>query len=229
MAQDRIEIPGSRRSAPDARRIGAAPDEEASVSVYLKRPGASPEPGSAAVVGRERLRSDRAAALTAGMESIAAFAKQHGLAVVEKDPARRLVKLSGRLSDLSQAFGTELALYEHPSGAFRGRTGALTAPADMAGQIEAVLGLDQRPIATPKSIRLPAAKAAQAHLPNAVAALYGFPEPAGAGKGECIALIELGGGVSSTDTAAAFKAMGLAAPKVVAVAVSGGANQPGKD
>ena len=229
MAQDRIEIVGSRRDAPDARRIGAAPDEAASVSVYLKRPGAAPEPGSAVVIGRARLRRDRETALDAGVESIAAFARQHGLVVVEQDPARRLVRLSGSVSDLSQAFGTKLALYEHPGGAFRGRSGVLTAPADVAGQIEAVLGLDQRPIATPKSIRLPAAKAAQAHLPNAVAALYGFPKPAGAGKGECIALIELGGGVSSTDTAAAFKAMGLAAPEVTAVAVSGGANQPGKD
>ncbi|HEY5009098.1 MAG TPA: S53 family peptidase [Caulobacteraceae bacterium] len=230
MAQDRSEIAGSHRAAPDAERIGPArSDDRATVSLYLKRPGALAESGSTPIVGRERLRRDREAATADGFDRIAAFAKSHDLSVVERDPARRLVKLSGRIADLSAAFGTGLELYGSPDGAFRARSGMLTAPADVANLLEAVLGLDQRPIATPKSIRLPAAAAAQAHLPNVVAALYGFPKPAGAGKGECIALIELGGGVATADTAAAFKSMGLAAPKVTAVLVSGGTNQPGKD
>ena len=118
-------------------------------------------------------------------------------------------------------------MFDHPSDPFRGRSGSLTAPSNVADVVEAVLGLDQRPIATPKSVRASKAKAAEARFPNAVAALYGFPKTTG--QGECIAIIELGGGVSTADTAAAFAAMGLTPPSVVAIPVSGGSNQPGKD
>jgi len=160
---------------------------------------------------------------------IAAFAQSHNLTVVESDPARRLVKVSGKMSDLGAAFGANLALYKHASGTFRGRTGPLTAPSDIANDLEAVLGLDQRPIATPKLVKPAAAAANTSFFPNAVAALYGFPQTPGKGAGECVAIIELGGGVSDSDTQAAFQAMGIPAPKVIPIAVSGGVNQPGKD
>jgi kumamolisin len=161
------------------------------------------------------------------MDHIIAFAAGHYLTVEEQSPARRLVQVSGRIQDLEAAFGAALEMFDHPSGPFRGRSGPLTAPSDVSDLVEAVLGLDQRPIATPKFIRAARPDAASAHWPNAVAALYGFPKATG--EGECIALIELGGGVSDADTNAAFAAMGLAPPKVVAIPVSGGANAPGQD
>jgi kumamolisin len=49
------------------------------------------------------------------------------------------------------------------------------------------------------------------------------------GKGQCIGLIELGGGFTPSDTTAAFQAMGLPAPTVVAVSVDGGTNTPSPD
>ena len=229
MSSERIVISGSERAAPLAKAVGEPdPNETAVVSLYLKRQGAA-EPGTLAVRGRDAIRRDREHAMTASARPIEAFAKAHHLDIVERDPARRLIRLSGRLQDLEAAFGTTLHLFQHPDGRFRGRSGALTAPADVADALEAVLGLDQRPIATPKLVRKPAAAAAAGHLPNAVAALYGFPRTAGAGKGECIAIIELGGGVSDADTQSAFKAMKLAPPQVVAVPVGTGSNQPGKD
>ena len=121
-------------------------------------------------------------------------------------------------------------MYQHPDGPYRGRSGSLTAPPEVAEALEAVLGLDQRPAATAKSVRLSAAASeAVAHLPNAVAGLYDFPITTGAGAGECIAIIELGGGVSDADTAAAFEAMNLSPPQVIVVSVGGAASQPGKD
>jgi kumamolisin len=42
------------------------------------------------------------------------------------------------------------------------------------------------------------------------------------GAGQCIALIELGGGFRDSDNKKAFKAMNLNTPKVTAVSVSGG-------
>ena len=92
-----------------------------------------------------------------------------------------------------------------------------------------MLGLDQRPIATPKLVKVRAEAVNTSYLPNAVAALYGFPKPSGNGSGECIAIIELGGGVSDSDTQAAFQAMGISAPTVAVVSVDGAASTAGVD
>jgi len=71
-----------------------------------------------------------------------------------------------------------------------------------------------------------------------VAALYNFPSGL-TGQGQSIALIELndvdnsgnptGAGYQTSDLAAYFKGLGIAAPSVVAVSVDGGANVPGPD
>jgi kumamolisin len=45
--------------------------------------------------------------------------------------------------------------------------------------------------------------------------------------GQCIAIIELGGGYNEADNSAAFAAMGLDLPEIVAVPVDGGSNKPG--
>jgi kumamolisin len=227
MPTNRTIIQGSERDDPRAARIGAAdPDKEAVVSLYLKR--APAEPGSLPVRSREAMRGEREPGLAAAADRIAAFATEHHLRVVERDLARRLIKVSGKIQDLESAFGTQLHIFQHQDGRFRARSGSLTAPRDVAEVLEAVLGLDQRPIATPKSIRRADATTAQAHLPSDVARLYDFPT-SGAGQGQCIAIIELGGGVSAADTESAFKAMGLTPPQVIAVAVGDGSNQPGKD
>ena len=86
------------------------------------------------------------------MDRIAAFANAHGLTVAERHSGRRLVSLSGPLRALEAAFGTELHMYDHPKGRLRARAGTLSAPAEVADVVEAVLGLDQRPVATPKSV-----------------------------------------------------------------------------
>jgi kumamolisin len=229
MSSHRVVITGSERTAPQANALGPAdPDEIVVVSLYLKRAQLA-EPGSLPVIGRAALRLRREQSMAAPAKLVEAFAQAHSLAVIEFDPARRLSRLSGRLADLESAFGTKLQLFQHPTGPFRGRSGSLSAPAEVGDAVDAVLGLDQRPIATPKVMRLPAQQAEEAHLPNAVAKLSGFPAPPGAGKGECIAIIELGGGVSDSDTTRAFAAMNLSPPEVVAVSVGTGSNQPGKD
>ena len=222
MTSARKTIPGSARTPPASAPVGSPdPKAQVEVSVYLKRPAAP------ARTSRSKLRSARDAQMQPALEQVAAFARAHGLKVTERHPGRGLVKVAGPLAQLEAAFGTRLQLYEGASGRFRARSGELSAPGDMADLIEAVLGLDQRPVATPKSVRLVSAPADAGHLPNAVTELYGFPP--GDGSGQTIAIIELGGGVSEADTHAAFQAMGLAAPQVVAVLVDGGTNAPGKD
>jgi kumamolisin len=54
--------------------------------------------------------------------------------------------------------------------------------------------------------------------------LYGFPQ--GTGQGTCIGIIELGGGYRPADLRTYFKRLGIALPKVSAVSVDHGKNQP---
>lgn len=222
MASARKAIPGSGRTPAQATPAGAPdPQARAEVSVYLKRPPAQ------ARTTRWALREDREAQMRPGFGQVAAFADTHGLEVVERSAGRGMLKLAGPIAALEAAFGTKLALFDGPRGPFRARSGELSAPEEMVDLVEAVLGLDQRPVATAKSVRLAHAQAGAGHLPNAVTRLYGFPP--GDGGGETIAVIELGGGVSSADTRAAFRAMGLTAPRVVPVRVDGATDTPGKD
>ena len=112
---------------------------------------------------------------------------------------------------------------------FRARAGALSVPANIVDSIEAVLGLDTRPIAEPKLTPHIDPHAVFGHLPTEVAELYGFPKTDGMGAGQCIALIELGGGCRDSDNVMAFAAMGLQTPSVLSISVSNGINNSGVD
>jgi len=56
--------------------------------------------------------------------------------------------------------------------------------------------------------------------------MYDFPTGAD-GKGQCIALIELGGGFRKSDLKAYFSDLGISAPKVTAISVDRARNHPG--
>jgi kumamolisin len=82
-----------------------------------------------------------------------AFAHAHGLQVKEVSPGGRSVTLAGTAKAMSTAFGVSLARYETPGGSYRGTTGPVQVPADLAPVIEAVVGLDNRPHARPHDSR----------------------------------------------------------------------------
>jgi len=163
------------------------------------------------------------------------FAREHNLTVKEKSPARRTVILSGTVSAMNQAFGVELKQYEHPNGRYRGRTGSVQLPVELQDVVEGVFGLDNRPQAKPHFRRrrgLAGARAAALNLsytPVQVAALYNFPTGVD-GSGECIALIELGGGYNPTDLSNYWNQLNLTeTPTVSAVSVGNGSNSPTGD
>jgi kumamolisin len=240
---ERYTIPGSER-APlyGARSAGAVtPDERIEVSVRVRaRPGTRDPAASGALedkppVEREYLsREEYAARHGAAPDDIAkveAFAKQHHLAVVESSAPRRTVVLSGTASALSAAFGATLMQFEHDGGTYRGRTGSLSVPADLAGIVEGVFGLDNRPQATPHFQVLGgdgvvvARDAGASFTPPQLAKLYGFPTGVD-GSGQCIAIIELGGGFKPADITAYFTGLKLPVPNVKAISVDGGKNHP---
>jgi len=222
------DFPDSQIGAPpDATRIGSAPiDARIEVSLYLKSRGGAAQAVAGAADPRAALAADRAMHHKDDIARIRRFAAAQGLEIVTVEPARRLIKLAGTVGMLQAAFGTQLDLYRQGDRQFRARTGMLHLPADLLPIVEAVLGLDDRPAAFAKALPM-TAPAPAGYRPNQVAALYDFPTGV-TGAGQCIALIELGGGYLDSDNQAAFAAMGLAVPTLVAVPIDGAANGPGQ-
>jgi kumamolisin len=244
--QDRVELKGSARAAlPGWQDVGAAdPKQQIEVSVFLRRGSKPGEFPPAALMGarlpheRKYLTREEFARLhgasAADVKKIRAFAAQYGLRVVSEDRASRMVKLSGTVQSFNDAFGANLRRYEHRSGAFRCRTGSLTIPAELELVVEGVFGLDNRP-QTKAHFRLRKKKpnvhakaAAASYSPLQVAQAYGFPSGA-TGAGQCIGVIELGGGYRASDLDAFFRSLGITTPKVTAVSIDGAANSPTGD
>ncbi len=233
-------LPGSeRKPLRDARAIGRTdPEQRLEVTILLRRRDAAGLRTRLADLARGEAGGHLApeafaeayGADPADLTKVADFARAHDLAVVCADPGRRTVILSGTVAQHEAAFGVELQDFEFDGGAYRGRTGPLHVPDELHGVVEAVLGLDNRPVARPHFRRRGAearAGAGAAFTPPELARLYGFP--AGDGKGQCIALIELGGGYRPADIKAYFAGLGIPAPKLRTDGVDHAANRPSGD
>ena len=159
---------------------------------------------------------------------VEAFARDKGLRLIGKDATRRVLTLAGNASAMSSAFGVELGKYEHRGRPYRGRVGYIRVPAKLADIIQSVLGLDDRPQAQPRLRIRPLVDPTQAVVftPPQVANLYDFPTE-GIGTGQCIALIELGGGYVQADLDDYFAGLQLQSPTVSSVSVDGASNNPG--
>jgi kumamolisin len=233
-----VSLPGSERTPHRGSRVKGPIDgnQTIEVRITLKAPASleqkTDELAGQSLQSRTYLsREDFAktyATDDATIEKIEQFAREHGLAVSRIDSSQHVVYLTGNARDVSLAFQTYLECYEHPDGTtYRGRIGAIHVPEDLAGLIVSVNGLDDRPVAKPK-IRLRPADAAQAapsvnYTPQELAALYSFPAPPNPGQGQCIAILELGGGFRQSDLNTYF---GSGGPTVSAVSVDRGRNAP---
>lgn len=198
------QLAGSeRRVRKGATRVGPSdPAETVLVSLYVRRqPGAPPLPtldsytaknlGQRVNLSRSEF-AERYGASPADLQVVADFAKAASLTVVETDPARRLVQVSGSVAQVSKAFGVDLANYRSAQETYRGREGAIQLPDAVAGVVEGVFGLDNRRMArrmggvgtTPAPVPVTPPQLAQA---------YNFPSPAQGATGQAIALLEFSG------------------------------------
>jgi kumamolisin len=157
------------------------------------------------------------------LKSLQQFAQQHGLSEISNDPLRRVLQLRGTPAALEKAFGVTLGKYQFNNyPPFVGCGHAPTLPAEVI----AVLGLDRRPVAQPRS-RRPRATPNTSYTPIQLGQLYNFPAGTD-GTGETIGIIELGGGFTTSDLTQYFSGLGISPqPKVIAVSVAGGQNSPG--
>ena len=191
------------------------------------RPCMASAPAARAYLTREELAL-RHGADPADLDRVEAFAHAYGLTVTHRSIGERRVVLDGALDALTRAFGVRLRRVRFQGREHRMRTGPVRVPASLAGVVEDVKGFDDRPQARPHFRRAKNRATAAAFTPPQVARLYDFPTGAD-GSGECIALIELGGGYQPADLQTYFQGLKLPAPGVVAVGVDGGANTPGGD
>ncbi len=179
-------------------------------------------------------REEFAAAFGARPEDLAAirrFAEQYGLDVLSESRPRRTVLLIGTVQAFSDAFEATLGRWEHPTGTYRCRTGALTIPAELEGIVQGVFGLDNRPQAKTHfriQKKVSAQAAAVSYSPVQMADAYDFPS-ASDGSGQCIGIVELGGGYNTQDLQTFFSGLGIAMPNVTAVSVDGATNSPTGD
>ena len=232
-----------RKPINGARSLGKAdPTERLEVTVLVRRRGADALREHAMKMlpagnqgGKHLEREDferQFGAEPGAVEAVKKYAAGHNLAVVQEDDARRTIVLSGTVADMNRAFGVDLERFEHEGGSYRGRTGAVMLPDELQGKVDGVFGLDDRPQAHPHfrgrmhgNVQWHAT--AGSFSPTQLATLYNFP--AGSGKGQCIGIIELGGGYRPADLKKYFAELGIAQPKVTAVSVDHGKNQPTGD
>jgi kumamolisin len=236
-----------RQPLPGAKSVGKAdPGERLEVTLLLRRGNADvlkervKKVASRAGAGQHLSRAEferQFGAAGADVAKVKAFAGAHDLSVVQEAAGRRTVVLSGTVAQFNAAFGVDLQRFEHPGGSYRGRVGSVELPDELRDVIEAVLGLDNRPAAKPHFRARPSpgnvqwradAGGATSFTPLQVASLYDFPP--GTGQGECVGIIELGGGERAVDLNAYFAGLGISAtPQVTAVSVDHGKNHPTGD
>ena len=236
-------VAGSERSLrAGSKLIGPSnPEERIDITVRVRSRAAKLPPadkiGAQMPLKRHYMsREDLAAAhgaTPADLARVKAFAARKGLKVESASAAERNVKLSGTVRALNAAFDVKLMEYAHPDGDYRGRIGSVHLPAGLSDVVQGVFGLDNRRQARTHISRSGEHAVAKPAHPNTytapqVAQLYDFPAGTD-GSGECVGLIEFGGGYRATDLEAYFKYLGIAAPSVTSVSVDGVGSKPGSD
>ena len=204
-----------------------APDEQIQITLVLRRKGEIP---STETLTHHLTRDELAAshgALPEDLATVEKFARDHDLKVTRVERSARLVGLLGSFLQFSQLFGADLRLSKGETGILRTRQGHLQLPRELAGRVTAILGFDERSVASTSHKRQALSLKTKAFTPLEVAKLYDFP--ANQGEGQTIALIELGGGFQPSDLSKYWKQLGIAEVAVESITVGGISNAPTGD
>jgi kumamolisin len=169
---------------------------------------------------------------TEDIDKVKTFAQKNGLKVEEVRTTERTLTLSGTVQSFSQAFKVKLDRYGHPGGEYRGRVGEIKIPSELKDIITGVFGLDNRRQLYPclrlqKDISADGAANIQSYFANEVGQLYNFPKDLD-GSGQCIGILEFGGGYTDEDLKKYFSKLEIESPNVSSVSVDDTTNQPGK-
>jgi kumamolisin len=131
------------------------------------------------------------------IESVEALISSRHLTVAWVHPHSRSIGVRGPLSRLAELFGASLEIRRTGTKLFRSRRGYLQVPSELDGIVTGVFGFDTRPFARASRKFRVQSNPEGTFTPKQVAQAYHFPSATG--KGETIALIELGGGFRYSD------------------------------
>jgi len=219
-------FPRSFQMQPPGTRTGEVDDSGTVRLTVVLKPHAPIDPAAAPVAHAEYAR--RHGTRDAVTDRFAAYARSHGLQVEQPAGAFHMLVLSGTYAQARSAFQPEgLGMYQEAGRSFVGRSGHIAVPPELAADLVAVMGFDQRPIARAHFRIRPRATAGISYDPAAVATHYGFPAGQ-TGAGQTVALIELGGGYDPAQMSAYFAAKHVHRTGTLeAVPVGGATNMPG--
>jgi len=230
-----VALKGSFKPAPQATPADdTTRNEQITVTIRIKPKKPLPDPltdKGFKSLSREEFQKEYGAS-EEDIEKVTEFADHYELTLVKVDAHTRTIKVQGTLSQMENAFRTVVTKYKDKEGCtFRARSGELQIPLELHNIIEGVFGLDNRQVATPKfKIRksgqiASAPQVSTSFTANQLARIYDYPADV-TGKGQCIAIIELGGGYKTADITKYFKSLKLPKPKVKAISVDGAHNSP---
>ena len=195
-------LPGSERPPLDRPPIGDVPGSERVDAMITLRPDIDDE----------------------GLNRVIRFLEEHGLTIENTYQQTKTLHVRGAAAGMQSAFSVRLARYFGESGdQFRARSGAIYVPDDIAADVTAVLGLDDRNTARPWHAIAPRAGGAPL-TPLQVAKAYAFP--AGDGHGQTVGIIELGGAFTQKDLDAYLASLMVPRVAVTVVPVMGANPQP---
>ncbi len=149
----RAEIPGSAPlHSSDAQESGLGPERNLAATIVLRRRPGTSDTGEQLLSGNfEPVSRDAAAELIGAdpedLQAVESFAREYGLTVSSVNPAGRTMRVKGTATDFNRAFGIHLSSF----GNFVSYSGPITVPESLAGVVVAVLGLDNRPVARPRT------------------------------------------------------------------------------
>ncbi len=227
------KLPGSYHARALAGTTQNSNDSETlTITIRLRRKKELP---TEAIQGEHLSREEYEQEYAASQDDVNAveqFLQQHNISIVESNLARRSVIAKGSVSDIEAAFDVTLKAHTQDKHKFHTLHEDIGIPSELQDIITGVFGLDTRPIARPMfqvakkdGKFISHAESPKSFTPNQLIDIYAFPTGV-SGAGQCIALIELGGGFKQDDITNYFNGLGINAPDVTAISVDGGENSP---
>ncbi len=132
---------------PGARAIGPSdPHQLIEISVILKHRTPLPKVEEMRGTVSHNDFAKTYGADPAHVDKIRQFARENNLQMLERgdEVLRRTVTLAGTAAAMEKAFGIELNECEYENGSYRGYTGQIQLPEDLASIVSGVFGLDNR-------------------------------------------------------------------------------------
>jgi kumamolisin len=201
--EGKTPVAGSERAALDRPPIGDVPGNE-SIDVMITL--------------RPNIEKD-------AVDRVIRRLEDQGLVVENIYEQTNTLHVRGSASAMQAAFSVKLERFFGESGdQFRARSGAIYVPEDIAPDVTAVLGLDNRRIARPWLAFSPRAGGRTPLTPLQVAKAYRFPRSDG--DGQTAGIIELGGQFVQSDLDAYLSSLNLPSSTVQVVLVMGAKMTP---